>query len=84
MNHYPDRGCATGGPSCLECPLPRCVHDGPPMFVQSNRASDARIAAAVKALHLPMQTAVAVIAEDNNLTHRAVYRILQRHDNQRS
>lgn len=24
---YRDTGCAEGGPSCLECPLARCVHD---------------------------------------------------------
>lgn len=26
---YPDTGCETGGPSCLACPLARCVHDVP-------------------------------------------------------
>jgi hypothetical protein len=24
-----DDGCAVGGSSCLECPLPRCVYDLP-------------------------------------------------------
>ena len=24
---HPDTGCAAGGPSCLACPLARCVHD---------------------------------------------------------
>jgi len=81
MGYPRDRGCATGGPSCLECPLPRCVHDEPRISVvlENNRANDARIAAAVKSLHVSTPTAVTVVAQENSVTRRTIYRMLQRH-----
>ena len=78
--YYRDTGCKDGGPSCLECPLPRCIHDEGPMFVflKNQRAKDARIANAVHGLDLDLLQAVTVVAQENGVTRRTIFRILQR------
>lgn len=80
MNHYPDNGCRTGGPSCLACPLPVCVHDERPMslYMAKNRANDALITAAVNALDLASGQAVAVVAQQNSISSRSVQRAMKR------
>jgi hypothetical protein len=36
---HPDKGCADGGPSCLECTLERCHYDDPPKSVRNYPSS---------------------------------------------
>ena len=69
---FPDTGCAAGGPSCLACPLARCVHDGvrpggPPR--QPER--DALIVAALAG------ATVEDVAARFGLSRRSVWRIAQ-------
>lgn len=46
MPHYPDTGCAAGGPSCLACRLPVCIEDmqstGPEAVVREQRNANLR------------------------------------------
>ena len=72
---HPDTGCVVA-PRCLTCPLEQCIHDepSPSLAVKRwrHRERNERILARVAA-----GEARAVIARDEQMSVRMVYRVLQ-------
>lgn len=64
-----DTGCPAGGPSCLRCPLPRCVLD---VETARQRTSDKR-ASEIRALLASGSTATEV-ADRLGVSRRTVFR----------
>ncbi|CAI8031159.1 hypothetical protein GBAR_LOCUS17678 [Geodia barretti] len=72
--HYEDTGCEAAD-SCLDCPLPKCRYDDPVWYQGIRRlAKDFRIVHAMQRESLSIEET----AERFNITHRTVFRILQR------
>ena len=74
-SYYPDTGCKEA-PSCLDCPLPQCVHD-------SDRQEAQRLAALERArekvrLIQEKGWTVPEAARHFGVTRRAIFRLLQK------
>lgn len=70
LHFYPDDGCEAY-PSCLNCPLPRCVYDEPQKR-QLQRLRDEE----VRELHQEGRE-VEALASQFGISRRTVYRILR-------
>ena len=74
-SYYPDTGCKEA-PSCLDCPLPQCVHD-------SDRQEAQRLAALERArekvrLIREKGWTVPEAARNFGVTHRTISRLLRK------
>ena len=78
-----DTGCRLA-PSCLNCPLPQCIHDAPTAGQVLRLAGRTRDAEKAKLYWDTVEsdgpsTAMAKVREDYGITERTVHRILRRH-----
>lgn len=73
---YRDEGCQIH-PSCLDCPLPRCMYDEPGKSRQlKHRQRDAEIRRA----HRAEGADISALVRRFRISRRTVYRILRRND----
>ena len=76
---YVDTGCKLH-PSCLQCPLPRCVHDAPPTLHFSGGYEEQRQRndrdKQIVAARVAGET-ITVIAERFKVSRGTVYRVLE-------
>ncbi len=81
FDYYRDTGCKESK-SCLSCPLPQCVHDGPLARRESEHRYDAERANAVEiaAQTMSRSRAVTEVARAYGVTKRTILRILKRTD----
>ena len=74
--HWADTGCAVQ-PSCLHCPLPRCVYDvTPEERLAGLQARDRAIYEHHRAMRDPIHTAE--LAREFGVSRRTVYRAIRR------